>query len=109
MQRLWEEAECVLVLVQVVNMNSLDADRNAWVEGYVYVGRSGHGFSGLFGNPFLLGRDGTRDEVCDKFDAWLDNHLVLVEILRAMNPTHLVCFCAPQRCHAESYVRRLTS
>ena len=23
------------------------------------------------GNPFIIGRDGTRDEVCDKYEAWL--------------------------------------
>ncbi len=25
----------------------------------------------VFGNPWVLGPDGTRDEVCDRYDTWL--------------------------------------
>ncbi len=35
-------------------------------EGAVYIGRGSP-----WGNRFVIGRDGTRDEVCDKYEAWL--------------------------------------
>ena len=73
------------------------------------------------GNPFLLGRDGDRDEVCNKFDRKMwdlvrravskgchvteDERLILMKlselwhILRREKELHLLCFCAPERCH----------
>ena len=45
----------------------------------------------------LIGRDGTRDEVCDQYEAWLPTqpHLMArVRVLRYYDP---VCFRAPER------------
>ena len=27
----------------------------------------------IFGNPFRIGEDGTRSEVCDKYEEWVNN------------------------------------
>ena len=61
----------------------------------VYVGRPSD-----WGNPFLIGRDGTRDQVVDKYEIWLLNssHILKIEELRGKD---LVCYCAPDRCHAD--------
>jgi Domain of unknown function (DUF4326) len=73
----------------------------------------------ILGNPFEIGRDGSRDGVCDKFDLWLDtgesfgNNLateerrqqVLAEIPKLKNQD-LECWCYPLRCHCESLARR---
>ena len=75
-----------------------------------YVGRPS-----VLGNPFAIGRDGTREEVIRKYRAWLWN-----EISYTANPTParveldrlaeklindgeltLVCWCAPKPCHAD--------
>lgn len=64
----------------------------------VYIGRGSP-----WGNPFKIGVDGNRDEVCDKFEKLTLPHLNL-EPLRGKN---LVCFCAPQRCHGDSILRAL--
>jgi hypothetical protein len=32
-----------------------------------YIGRAGHGQSGYYGNQFVVGRDGTREEVLERF------------------------------------------
>ncbi len=63
----------------------------------VYVGRGS-----LWGNPFRIGIDGNRNEVCDRFE---------IEVLprldvRALRGRDLVCFCAPQRCHADALLKK---
>ena len=62
----------------------------------VYVGRPGK-----WGNPFVLGRDGTRDEVIAKYRAWIAQQPALMAALHELRGKHLVCWCAPERCHAD--------
>jgi hypothetical protein len=72
-----------------------------------YVGR----FQGVLGNPYLPGRDGTRDVVIRKYRAWLWQEIQaressavyrkLCELVRVQEDLVLLCHCAPARCHAE--------
>jgi hypothetical protein len=62
----------------------------------VYVGRPSK-----WGNPFVIGRDGTRDEVIAKYRAWIVRQPSLISALPELRGKNLVCWCAPQRCHAE--------
>lgn len=60
-----------------------------------------------FGNPFVMGTHGTRDEVCDKFEQWVQKPEQAE--LRAKAKTELkgfdlVCWCAPLRCHATTWL-----
>lgn len=64
----------------------------------VYVGRGSR-----WGNPFKIGRDGDRDEVCDRFEREILPTLDL-EPLRGKD---LVCWCKPARCHADAILQRL--
>lgn len=58
------------------------------------------------GNPFKIGRDGARDEVCDKYEAWLAECLdVGAFTLEPLRGRDLVCCCAPLRCHADTILR----
>jgi len=67
----------------------------------VYVGRGSP-----FGNPYVIGRDGDRDEVCDKFDRLLANDKELVRMVqRELKGKDLLCFCKPARCHADSLLK----
>lgn len=64
----------------------------------VYIGRGSP-----WGNPFVIGRDGDRDMVCDRFEA---------EILPTLDLTplrgkSLVCYCAPKRCHGDALLRAM--
>lgn len=70
-------------------------------QGAVYIGRGSP-----WGNRFVIGQDGTRDEVCDKYDAWLDTQPGLLARLPGLQGRDLVCFCAPRRCHGDSLRRR---
>jgi hypothetical protein len=63
-----------------------------------YIGRGSP-----FGNPFVIGKDGNRDEVCNKFESEILPTLD-VESLRGFD---LVCFCKPQRCHGDSILKKL--
>lgn len=66
--------------------------------GAKYCGRGS-----LYGNPFRVGVDGSRDEVCDRFECEVLS-LLDVEPLRGFD---LLCFCHPARCHVHSIYRKL--
>ena len=77
-------------------------------EGAVYVGRPSR-----LSNPFVIGRDGTREEVIEKYRAGLaalDPLVLAVRLnkLAARKPTALACWCRPPEgfqgrllCHAQ--------
>jgi len=66
------------------------------------------GRPGPLGNPFIIGRDGTRDEVCDKFDVWLPTQPKLMALVATLEGRDLVCWCEPFRCHCRT-IRRLAN
>jgi hypothetical protein len=57
----------------------------------VYVGRPSK-----WGNPFVIGRDGTRDEVIAKYRAWIVRQPALMAALGELKRKDLVCWCAPE-------------
>jgi Domain of unknown function (DUF4326) len=64
-----------------------------------------------FGNPFVLGRDGDRDEVCLRYAAWIlePEQAALRQRMRdELAGRDLRCWCAPARCHGE-YVRKVAN
>ena len=63
----------------------------------VYVGRGTP-----YGNPFRIGRDGTRDEVCDRFE----REILPTLDVSALRGKSLMCYCAPRRCHADALLRK---
>ncbi len=65
--------------------------------GAVYIGRGSP-----YGNPFVIGKDGTRDEVCDKYGMYLcRNHDLITKVKKELRGKDLVCFCKPLRCHGD--------
>ena len=67
----------------------------------VYIGRGSP-----YGNPYVIGNDGDRDAVCDKFEAMLlDNPQLLARVKTELKGKDLVCFCAPKRCHGDTLLR----
>ena len=57
------------------------------------------------GNSFVIGRDGTRDEVVDKYEAWLVTQPKLVAPIQTLRHRDLVCWYAPLRCHCDVILR----
>ena len=64
--------------------------------GAVYVGRPSK-----WGNPYTIGIDGTREQVISLYRDWIAKKPELIGELAALNPHTLVCWCAPEACHAE--------
>ncbi len=55
-----------------------------------------------FGNPFVIGKDGTRGEVIDKHKKLVDNDLEFQDRIRQiLKDKDLVCHCKPKACHAD--------
>lgn len=64
--------------------------------GAVYVGRGSK-----WGNPFVIGRDGDRATVIARYERWLRGQHHLLRALDELKAKDLICFCAPQACHAD--------
>lgn len=65
--------------------------------GAVYIGRPSK-----WGNPFVIGKDGDRDEVIQKYREWLIRQPALVAQAKAeLAGKDLVCFCVPCACHGD--------
>lgn len=75
---------------KVYNKRDKDIPKDA-----VYVGRPTK-----WGNPFQIGRDGTRAEVVRKYRESLDEGDKQIIRSRLVGKD-LVCWCAPKACHAD--------
>ena len=63
--------------------------------GAVYVGRPSK-----WGNPFEIGKDGTREEVITKYKLWLFENYDLLSDIDELKGKDLSCWCSPKLCHA---------
>lgn len=73
----------------------------------IYVARPS-----ILGNPFIIGKDGTRPEVVEKYRAWFYEQLgcnrALIEeierlqyIYKTEKTLTLICWCSPLICHVD--------
>jgi len=61
-----------------------------------------------FGNPFILGSDGDRDAVCDAYaDHYVQLKPSILKLIPSLKGKVLICHCYPERCHAESLIKRI--
>ena len=56
-------------------------------------------------NPFKIGRDGTREEVIAKYEAWLRAQPELIAALPELRGKDLACWCKPKPCHGNVLLR----
>lgn len=72
-----------------------------------YIGRPS-----VFGNPFVIGHDGSRADVIRKYRTWFweqveaggalaEAFAKLLDRARAGEDINLVCWCAPLACHGD--------
>ena len=62
----------------------------------VYIGRPSK-----WGNPFEIGKDGTREEVIEKYRLWVQDQPHLMDSLSELSDKILGCWCSPKSCHGE--------
>lgn len=69
-------------------------------EGAVYIGRGSK-----WGNPWVIGKDGSREEVIARFRTYLwqriNNDKTVMREIAALHGKDLVCFCKPAPCHGD--------
>jgi hypothetical protein len=59
-----------------------------------------------WGNPFVLGVDGDRNEVCNMFEEYARwRHQFQPTWLEPLKGKDLACHCAPKRCHGDTLLR----
>lgn len=92
-------------MTTVVNVRSLPAGWEAQAE-YVYIGRTGKGLTGYFGNPFPLQSEAQREMVYTAYVTHMKervrNDPEFKRRVRGLAGKTLVCFCAPLRCHGNA-------
>lgn len=60
---------------------------------------------GPWENMFIIGKDGDRDEVCDKFENRVINDRdYILRVQEALYQQPLVCCCWPKRCHGDTLI-----
>lgn len=62
----------------------------------VYIGRPSK-----WGNPFQIGKDGTRKEVIEKYREWVKTQPTLMTSLPELKGRILGCWCKPLPCHGD--------
>lgn len=62
----------------------------------VFIGRPSK-----WGNPFKIGRDGSRKEVIEKYAHWIKQQPDLLRLLPTLKGKRLGCFCHPNLCHGD--------
>jgi hypothetical protein len=65
----------------------------------LYIGRGT-----LWGNPFKIGVDGTREEVIDKYRRYVLNSPEILSRLCELKGKKLGCSCKPYKCHGDVLV-----
>lgn len=69
----------------------------------VYIGRPSK-----WGNPYIIGKDGTREEVIEKYEEWVRSSPILMRSLPELKGKVLGCWCHPgDKCHGEVLLKLL--
>lgn len=62
----------------------------------VYVGRPTQ-----WGNPYLIGLHGTREQVIQMYKEYILTQEDLIKDLKLLKDKRLGCWCKPQACHGD--------
>ena len=62
----------------------------------VYIGRPSK-----WGNPFVIGKDGNREQVVKLYKEWILTQSDLLKDLHELKGKRIACFCKPLKCHGD--------
>lgn len=66
----------------------------------IFVGRPS-----IWGNPFVIGRDGIRSEVIEKYYWYVKNNSYLMSRIHELKGKILGCYCKPKSCHGDMLIK----
>ena len=67
----------------------------------VYIGRGS-----IFGNPYIIGRDGTREDVVAKYEIYARNLPIIMKAIGQLKENDILgCFCKPLACHGDVIIK----
>ena len=66
----------------------------------VYIGRPSK-----WGNPFEIGKDGTRKNVIKKYEQWILTQPQILNALHELRGKVLGCWCKPKPCHGDVLIK----
>ena len=98
-------------MTSVVSVSALVKSNPQWQSDpqYVYIGRNAQYGDNRWGNPFVVGTHGTREQVIEAYEAYLLERMgqdpTLATHVRELSGKTLVCHCAPQGCHGDVLAR----
>jgi len=81
-----------MIETRVVNMHKEKHD--------VYIGRGS-----IWGNPFILNKDGDRETVIKKYEKYIRQSPDLLIHLHELKGKRLGCFCKPKACHGDVLIK----
>lgn len=79
-------------MIKVVNKNKEEYD--------IYIGRPS-----IYGNPFIIGKHGSREDVIEMFELYARRNEKLLNALYLLKDNRLGCFCKPLACHGDILVK----
>lgn len=62
----------------------------------IYIGRPSK-----WGNPFEIDKDGSREEVIEKYKQWFFQQNDLLSQIKELKGKTLGCWCKPKPCHGD--------
>ena len=70
----------------------------------VYIGRKSK-----WGNPYKIGKDGTRKEVIEKYRKYILSNKELMNSLHELEGKILGCWCSPLACHGDILIELINT
>lgn len=70
----------------------------------IYIG---HGT--IWGNPFIIGKDGSRSEVIAKYRIYALKNKEIMESLPKLKGKVLGCWCKPKACHGDVLIELINN
>ena len=97
-------------MTRVIHIKDKELDGANFSSNEVYIGRPNNTYYGasIWGNPFVIGKDGNREEVIDKYEDYImsDEMWPTVQAnLHTLRGKNLVCYCKPLACHGDVLIK----